>query len=372
MIRNHRLGWSALALRAAAIAIVLAVVAIGMGSSRPAQADSGGLAYDEIVKIDMGGLNVGEMTSPPPGQSSNATPAPAAPPEPGVYQNGSFAADFQAAVNAGATPKPHGGLFGSVLNAEAMAKSAMAMIRVGTPSTHYFLNGWERTDDPVHQTATIHRADLHETIELNLANKTYSIIDMNAQSMQETPPPYQRPQNPGQPPPTQAPGTVKLAITASTAALGSKSIDGQPTSGYKTDLKVVTTQATGSCSNGTFEMAMSEYLSRYNEPTVAQMSGPPVHKQSLSSHPEMMAMKPGCKPTVSTHTNLGVKPPAGKLAMWQRVTLSAAAGQTSQAGPGSGQFSTIVSRGNLRALGAADKSLFEIPAGFTKVENAGS
>ncbi len=361
MDRKARLDTAGLALRAAAIAMVLAVVVVGMGSSQPARADSSGLAYDEIVRVVMAGM------SGMPGQSGGNESSSL--PEPGVYANGSFTADFQAAVNAGTPPKKHNGMFAAISSAMDAAKSAMATLKTGTPTTYYYLNGWERTDDPIHQTATIDRADLHEIIHLNLANKTYSITDMNAQTpmMQETPPPYQ-PQNPGQPPPTQAPGTAKMSITATTSALGSKTLDGQPTSGYKTDLKVATTQATGSCSNGTLEMAMTEYVSRYDEPKVATMSGPPAPKQSGMSHPEMMAMKPGCKPTMTTHTQLGAKAPAGKLALWTLVTMSGAAGQTGQAGQG-GQFSTLLERGDLRQLGPTDKSLFEIPAGFTKVES---
>jgi len=57
MDRKARLDTAGLALRAAAIAMVLAVVVVGMGSSQPARADSSGLAYDEIVRVVMAGMS---------------------------------------------------------------------------------------------------------------------------------------------------------------------------------------------------------------------------------------------------------------------------------------------------------------------------
>ncbi len=179
---------TASAFRAVLIALSLVAIGLAAGSNaHQARADGSGLAYDELTRINMGGIDFGAMNSPPP-NGQTATPPPAASPEPGVYANGSFAADFKAAIDAAATPKPHGGLFGQVLNAANAAKSEMARVHSGTPSTHYFLNGWERIDDPIAQTADIYRGDLRQKIHLDLAKKTYTITSLSEQAAGEAPP----------------------------------------------------------------------------------------------------------------------------------------------------------------------------------------
>lgn len=336
---------------AAVVALALAVIAITAGSGS-AQAGSGGLAYDELVKINMSGMS--------------GAVEPQAPPQPGAYTNGSFEGDFKAAVDAAATPKPHGGMFGAITNAMEAGKSALNIFKYGTASTHYFWNGLEREDDPAHQTATITRGDLHQIIHLDLAKKTYSITDMNARMPEGTPPPYTRP-GPQGPEPSPVPGTAKVAVSASTSALGPKVLDNVPTDGYKVDFKVTSSEATGSCVNGTFGTTMIEYVSKYDEPTVTRLTGP-VHKSSVPVNPETSVLRPGCRPKFTARTHMGPTAPGGKLAMWAMVNITAGM-QTTQ-GQAGGGFGSIIERGNVRTLGPSDKSLFEIPAGFTKVDTS--
>ena len=334
------------------LAVVTALAGIVLGL-KPASAAGGGLAYDEISRM--------VITS----QGSG-------PPEAGSYANGSFGADFQAAVNAAAPPKEHHGMFGSIQNAMAMSEQAMNLIKVGTPSTHYYLNGWERTDDPGHQTATIYRGDLHQTIHLDLANKTYYIETPDEKVFESGPrPPMAKPN--GTPPPAQ-PGTAKMTISATSAGLGPKTLDGQSTNGYKQTLKMTVTNATGSCSNGSFGMAMTEFISRYPEPTVSTSSGKAIPQKS-SYDPEQMGVKPGCKPTVTARTKVGPLPPSGMFALWTFMDMSGSMNSTPQQSanvPAGSGFGFLVERGNVRTLGASDASLFQVPAGFTKVTEPSS
>lgn len=289
------------------------------------------------------------------------------PPEAGSYANGSFAGDFQAAVNAAQPAKKHGGMFSAITNAMQSAEQAMNEIKTGLPSTHYYLNGWERTDDPAAQTATIYRGDQSQRIHLDLAKKTYWIETADEKMAEGGPPPMPS-GHPGQQPSPQ-PGTAKMTITATSAALGPKTLDGQPTTGYKMAFKLAVTNATGSCSNGSFGTSMTEYLSHFPEPTVSTPSGKPVTHRSMPD-PQMMAVKPGCKPTITANTKMGAPPPSGRLSLWTYMAMSGMMGapQQQQANNApSGAFGFLVERGNVRALGPTDASLFQPPAGFTQV-----
>ena len=335
--------------RTAFVVLACASLAAVAGNPLQAQAASSGLAYDEITKFVMGSQG-------------------GAQPEPNTYVNGSFAADFQTASNS-ATPPPAHGLFSMIAHATQMAKNVMNMMKNGTPTSHYFLNGWERTDDPVNKTATIYRSDLHEIINLNLANKTYTITDTNVAPVEETPPPME-PSRPSGPQASPQPGTAKMTLTASTAGLGPKTIDDQPTHGYKQSFKMTVTNATGSCKNGSFETSMTEYISRYPEPTVEMPNGKTAVKQHPAYDPQKMSVQPGCKPTITANTHIGPTPPSGMRPMWVYMNLAggmgAAQAQNGQQGQGSGSFGFLVERGNVHTLGPADASLFAPPADFTK------
>ena len=323
---------------AAAIAVV---VAPGLLASfvRPAVASPTNLAYDEIMRFV---------------RADQSAPEP-----------GTFTADFQAAVNAQQSAgQEHHGLFGGLMNAVNAAKSAMNMFTVGIAQRHYYMNGWERTDDVAAQTATIKRPDRHQIIYLNLAKKTYHTVDTNAQTVTETPPPYQNPQPQG-PAPSPQPGTGKLDISVSSSALGPKTIENVATNGYSQDFKMTESQSTGSCHDGSFETSMVEYLSSYAEPEAAVApKGPMPSKPMAMPNPAMMGVHPGCAPTITTHHGGGVTPPSNRFALWMLVTLKGS-GQTNQ-GQAGGGFSTLIERGNVRTLGSSDASLFDIPSDFTK------
>ena len=328
------------------LALVVALAGIVL-AAKPAHAAGGGLAYDEVTKMVITSQDNG-------------------PPEAGSYANGSFGADFQAAVNAGGPTKEHHGMFAAVQNAISMGEQAMNQIKVGMPSTHYYLNGWERTDDPGKQTATIYRGDLRQTIHLDLAKKTYYIETPDEKTVEEgTPPPMTGPR--GTPPPSQ-PGTAKMTISATSAALGPKTLDGQPTNGYKQTFKLTVTNATGSCSNGSFGTSITEFISQYPEPSVSTPSGKVVTKKSVFD-PQRMSVKPGCKPTVTANTKMGPLPPSGMLALWMYMNMNGSmySQQQPQNVPAGSGFGFLTERGNVRTLGPSDASLFQVPAGFTQV-----
>lgn len=339
----------ALPVRTTAVALFLAACTVGaLGlTSGPARAVQSGLAYDEVTKL----------------VTNDQAPQP-----------GTFAADFQAAMDAQKSanaPGKHGGLFGGILNAADIGKGAMQMLKAGSASTHYYMAGWERTDESGAQTAKIFKPDQHQIIYLNLAKKTYRVVDTTVQPVSETPPPYERarrgpPGGPGGPGgPSPQPGSGKLDISVSTSVLGPKLVENVPTTGYKMTFTLSETQSTGSCVDGSFQTSMVEYVSKYAEPHVASPGAPTgMPRRSDIPRPETMAMRPGCTPTITTHASVGSAAPGGLLAMWLLASFNLSA-QSAQ-GPMGGGFSTLIERGNVRVLGPADMKLFEIPSDFSK------
>lgn len=299
-----------------------------------------GLAYDEVTKILIGST---------------------APPEPGT-----FAADFSAIANAQkSAPPAHRGLLGGIMNTVDAAKNAVNLIKSGTASSKYYFGGMERVDDVSAQTATISKPLLHQMILLNLAKKTYRLVDTSVPVTTTAPVSPERGRGPSTPQqtPTPQPGTGKLDITVATTQLGPRVIESVPTTGYKLTFSLAETQSTGSCSDGNFQTEMVQYVSTYVQPQLA--SAPVAMSRPLSAmRPEMSALPAGCAPKTTMHTSVGSQPPSDRLALWALVTISG--GAPSAQGPMSGGFSTLLERGNVRVLGAADKGLFEIPADFTK------
>ena len=263
-------------LRLSNLAAFLAVVCGLLVVATPAQSAQSGLAYDEVTRFLIG-------------QSA---------PQPG-----SFASDFQAAINAqrqasgGGT---HGGLLGGILNAVDTAKSAMTLMQTGSASTEYYLSGWRRIDDVSAQTATISKPQQRQTIFLDLAKRTYQVSGPEYRFANETPPPYERMRNPSQQ--MNGPGTGRLVISVSVTPLGSMTIENVPTTGYRSSFSMTETQSTGSCVNGSFQVSWTEYLSPYAEPKVPGGGGV-AYRRTSTDHPELFALKPGCRPTIVTQTS---------------------------------------------------------------------
>ncbi len=318
----------------------VALMALASGAATGVSAAETGIQFDEVTKIITKGDN----------------------PQPG-----NFAGDFQAAVAAGqqqaamANQHQGHGVFAMIKNAAQMAKNAGAFIKSGAASTEYYLGNLRRSDNPGAQTATIYRPDQHQIINLDLAKKTYNIIDTGM-----TPPGQMPPQGPpGQGYPgsqqTMAPGGGRLDVTVSNTGLGPKTIENVDTTGYSSSFKSALTKSTGSCKDVTFEAKLTEYLSNYPEPGISHIGAP---RPSFAVRPETAGVPMGCTPTVVMHKSGGGSAPSGRLSMWTLVGLGGSA--NTSAGPLAGGFQSLTERGNVHVLGAGDKKLFDIPAGFTK------
>lgn len=104
---------------------------------------------------------------------------------------------------------------------------------------------------------------------------------------------------------------------------------------------------------------MVEYVSKYAEPHEAQAAS-----VRTAMRPELLALKPGCSPKIRMHNSGGVHPPADRLVLWMLVAIQG--GAPSAQGEMHGGFSMLIERGNVRAIGPADKNLFSVPADFSK------
>jgi hypothetical protein len=316
----------------ATLACVAIVLAAG-GPVAPAHAAGADLSYNQVTRIIMGG-----------------GPAPA----PGSYAAGSFDADFQAAT----PPKKSGGLFG-------MVKTMMNAVHSGFGSTMYYLNNMERDDNLQGQSGTITIPAKNETINLNFANKTYWISTPNPMRMTQTMPPMAPQPRQSMAPPQ--PGKAKVAITISTTSLGSKNLGGVNADGYQMTFKVVSSQATGSCQNGTFQSSMTEFVSSYAEPLITwPTSGTRPAAPPPMANPETAALSPGCVPTVTARLHKGPVAPPDRLVVWEMLTANAGAAAQS------GGLQMVIERGDVKTLGPGDADLFAPPAGFTQQQPASS
>jgi len=301
-----------------------------------------GLQYDEIARMVLA-----PATAPPPGTFADA------------YQK--ILADAPAA--AASTPAPRrGGLFGGLIsgitNAAGQAEEAANQMQValndGTLTRLAYYNGWVRTDNVTAKTAVIDKCAQHQAIELDLARKTYKIIDTGA-----GPAPCVTVQPPmGQQRVNEAPGTVDLTVTSKTVNLGPKALQGVPTRGSTDTTQMAMTNATGSCSNGSFGAETERYVSNIAVPR--RMC--PFPKGSGSVTPVDMVVQGGCKPTIhGSATGMYWMRAGDKLEMYNRVTMLS--------GQSAGQFQSVMQRGNVLWLTKPQAdALFSVPPGFTQTQ----
>ncbi len=339
-----------------------ATVVCGTASSA---ADS--LQYDEIVRVV-----VGQATPPPPGSfktdlaaiNDASTGQAQAPPKKhgfgnllGAVLSGQNPVDVAAGnVADNALSNAMGGMLGSL-------NSFSAFMRQGKVARYTFYNGWERVDDIAGQSATIDKFDRHQVIALDLQKKTYRITDTSEQASTETPAPAQhsKHEHPSDAPPEQ-PGTAVVDLRLENAVLGQQVLEGIPTTGYRSKVTLAMTQATGSCRNGSFSVANSQYFSKLQEPRIAyaatETSAQPAPR--VPTDPQAIVRRGGCEPTFTMHST-GSPPPSGRFMMYSRMTM-----QPQDASSGNGStFAFVTERGNVYSLPTSTAApLFEVPPDF--------
>ena len=283
--------------------------------------------------------------------------APATPPPPG-----SFGDDYQAALLA--TPNPlltqislaiaKGGSSQLSGGASSMVR-LMTMLLGGHPTryTFYYAKGWIRTDDAVARVATISKCDEHTIVTLDLAKKTYTQTSTgtgDAPCLGAGASPV--------PSPVLSPGTADVTMESKVASLGAMTIDGVDTTGTSLAMTMTTTNATGSCHNGSMNMTTVMYVSKVGQPRAFC----PLPDNPLNAHSFYdMISRAGCKPTmhITADASAATAFNPTNLQLYALVTFEMPSAQKRT-------FNILTERGNVAWLDQSQAdALFTVPPDFT-------
>lgn len=316
--------------RLRAFLLVAAVAAASTAGG--VDAAGAGLAYDSVTKFNMGTA------------------------DPSTIQPGSFDADYKTASAVQTGESGGGGLLGQYKKAMQMAKAGMAALTNGTATRTYIAGSKEREEYPSLQTATITDCTARTITTLDLAKKTYKVVSMD---QPETPSSSGPASTSSTPSPIKDDGT-KVSMVVTTKALGPKDVDGQPTSGYNSDIKMTATKPTGESS--TSDMNVTAYYAAMARPslncTLGSASGPSQMRASSAQYAlAMKAMMSHNDPRFKV-TASGPPLPAGQLAMFEVAAFSSDKSEGKA-------FAAVTERGNVRPISASDPA-FSVPPDFTK------
>ncbi len=288
--------------------LVLTLAALPLAAS----AAPNGLAWDSVTKLAM--------------TADSST-----------LQPGSFDADYAAAAAVQAPMQP-----------PTAMQSVQRMMKTGLAQRHYVAASKERIDDIAQQTATIVDCDARTITTLDLRRKTYHVVSMDQAAQTSGPG--------GEPLSRFLKNGTSVAISATNTALGALVVDGQPSNGFRSQMTITQTSASGEAH--TVNAVRVAYYSAYRNPASA-CSGVAM---AASFGPGVMGIYDQLMSAVSSGgTNLhlsfnqnGPLLPTGKVTMYEAMTFGM---------QGHGATFTI-ERGNIRPI-SADDPVFGIPQGFT-------
>jgi hypothetical protein len=312
--------------RAGVAALFISFVAVAVAASTPASvpAASSGLAWDSVTKVVMGSDNTS-------------------------VQPGSFDTDYATAASA---KPPNMGIAARFMGHDraAQAQEAEQLMQSGLAERHYVAGTKERTDHVTQQTATIVDCAARAITTLDLANKTYRVTSMDSPSSPSS--------GGGSDSGSRSDNDTRVAITIANTALGSKTLGGLPTSGFRSDMTI--TETTSSGQSTTQNANVMGYYSTYESPSTScshlaqrQQGGHSMDMTAGVGHAMQVLGSLG-DPRFSVKQS-GPPLPLGKLAMFSAMTF-AGGGHT-------GAF--VTERGNVRQIDANDP-VFSVPPDFTQ------
>lgn len=322
---------------AGAIVAAAAIAFFAIAPLPPALAAPNGLAWDSVTKFSRSG-------------------------DAATLQPGSFDQDYaQAAAVAPPPEDTRGGMFGKMKQAMAMAQHLQALLRNGFAERYYVAGSKVRADQVSEQKATILDCAAGTLTTLDLRRKTYRVESLNAS-------PAPSSSGSAAPQPRATSDVTSIAITIANTALGARSVGGQPTSGFSSEMSFKETRASGESQS--YNGDLVGYYSNYANPSPACERPSPAApgRQSPADAAQIMAtMTAGFGRFTRALALAGVDSrfslkqsgpalPRGKFAMYQAATI----------GGGSEGGATFVSeRGNLRPI-SADDPVFSVPNDFTR------
>jgi len=311
-------------------AAALALLAAGMPAAAPAAGD--GIAYDSLTKLVLG---------------SDAPPPP-----------GSFANDFQVAANpppAGDAPKLPFGLGKSM----GQMQAAMSMFKTGTAERHYVAGKKFRVDHIALNTAEITDCGARTLTTLNLKDKTYTVVSLDQPEEEHG----GGGSAPGKPRPSLSDDGTKVAVSLTTRSLGEKNLDGTPASGYDANFKTTITKADGDSQSFAMETTAyyaglaqpTEYCNEYRAGMAGMMPGGGGAAAMAAYQTAMRAVRDAKGNPRFSVTSSGPELPAGKLALYELITMKGE----------HGSFNMLMERGDVHSISENDPA-FSVPPDFTK------
>lgn len=317
------------------LSYMFALIAVGALLHSPAGAvadTSGGLAWDSVTKFMQA-------------------------PDPSALQPGSFDSDYATASQVQLDTKTGGGLFAAIKQAESLGSSMQELMRNGIAERHYVAGSKERTDQVAYQTATIVDCDARTITHLDLRAKTYRVTSMDSSA---TSPNMNAYPVSGAPQVRPTDSNAKVAIALTNTALGSLQVEGQSTSGFRSNMKLTETNQKGASQTLNAQL-VGYYTTRPNpEPACSRMGPAPggsnvAAMMTAATHFKQALVSAGTDRRVSLSQS-GPPLPAGNLSMYDAVTLT---------GGGRGGATFVTERGNLRPIDPNDP-VFGVPSGFTQ------
>jgi hypothetical protein len=307
------------------VAALAAAVSILPSSISAAPA---GLAYDSVLKFAM---NADSSTQQP----------------------GDFDKDFAAAAAVQGPDLGGGtGFFAAISQASARAKSMQQLMQTGFAERHYVAGTKSRTDNLSMQTAMIIDCAARTITHLDLRHKTYKTESMDQSSSSG--------EGGGSAGAPAHDDGSRVAVTVNNTALGSREVGGQSSSGYRSDMKITETSASGETQTQNGNMV--GYYSSYANPAPScarrAASGPSgqMGTPMAGNFAQLMSALASPGDRRFTISQSGPPLPLGKLAMFSAATFTG--------GRGSG-LTLVSERGNVRSI-SADDPVFTIPADFTQ------
>lgn len=301
----------------------------------PAAAATPGISYDSVTKFATG--------------SDTAQP-------------GTFDADFQTASQPINQPPARGGLLGGLNAAMAQGMAMANMMKSGLAERHYIAGQRQRVDNLAAQTATILDCQARTLATLDLKNKTYKLVSLDAPQ----PPVAAR----GGAPAPQAVATddgSKIAMAITNQALGPRQIGPDMADGYRSAISMTITRPNSQ--SVTTQMTTTEYLTKASDYTLVcggVASGVPGPGAAALSQYAMAQRAMAMNLPRFTVTSSGPALPHGRFSLFTAITMggSAAASGSASSGTPTG-FASIIERGHERAI-TDDDPIFTIPPDFTK------
>jgi hypothetical protein len=295
------------------------------------------IAYDQIGKVLPHATQ-----APPPADSFAADSAriAALPPLPsakGLYAAAEAISALGSNPMTGMLAGPASMALGAATSAYQAKVTAVgqAYLNAGVMMRFAFYRGWTRADMPRLQSATIAKPDQGLDISLDLSRRTYRVKHTQAQSAGED---------------TYVVSTADNVVVAFSSAPTSVALPplvlaGFTSRGYQTDATFSLSAPLGYCSTGSHVLREVEFVADAPDPQY------PAGAALDGSH----LAREACLPTSgASHRE------PGRLVLFRSMTLSG--------GGLYGDIVTVVERGNLRPVTAADAAMFSAPPDFKEAQ----